>query len=740
MKCTGCGREFEGNFCPNCGKKAQETCPVCGKVRGQEENFCTNCGHDFDGPPAPAPAAQAGTDGRKENAASTLYRLLRYAPAALFALFALLLFAFFAAPVAVMPGGGMPGERIPSESYGNVYSMMKDFPSLSGSMAALIVFAVLSLLLAGAMIVQYALPVCRERSLTAFGKTVPAEALLDGAAYLFFFLFFLIGCIVCGQIGTEDGGMGLAVAGACPVLLIVFSLLFLLLAAGAPAARRLLRRKVPAAARASQQEQEARAKLQEERAQEKARKEAEYAAYCAAHPAPVAPEAIAKPVRPRPGAEIRTVKKYFRFKRWMAAIFWLPILYGVPCFILLMTLNNMHDPSLPYAVRDALSFGIPAAVTVLTEAAILLGGLRRLKHFPEEKIGKHGGMTAVGTLHFVCAAVCLALFFAGSLFWNMGPLSPILLVFALYFAAMALITLIGTARRRKKVLLLFYGTAKPEKGAKPLITCEQLLAPMREYAAKKQEYKAYVRRNAAYIWQKKRHRAGKEYEPVPKAAVAVRVYRTPICIGAVLLALVLIAVIVVCSVLNSIFRIPNVAKVNVGDTPGQVLAILGEPYGYDTRSQEGSTFSARTWKYYSANYQKLLKRSENADMENFGDLSSAVDLEEQLENTAYDYIEVNFTGSDDALTVISVFFEPGRIGSGGTEKTVETYEVLSAGIVRYAEYATVIYTVTYTDGSYYKAQVSAPLAEEITDWAATSAKVRWFDRYSNAFSERAHIV
>ena len=117
------------------------------------------------------------------------------------------------------------------------------------------------------------------------------------------------------------------------------------------------------------------------------------------------PEAVAKPVRPRPGAEIRTVNKYVHFKRWMAAVFWLPILYVVPCFALLMVLNNMQDQSMPYAVRDALSFGIPAAVTVLAEAAILIRGLRRVKRFPEEKIGKRGGMTVVGIIHFVCAAV-----------------------------------------------------------------------------------------------------------------------------------------------------------------------------------------------------------------------------------------------------------------------------------------------------------------------------------------------
>lgn len=139
-------------------------------------------------------------------------------------------------------------------------------------------------------------------------------------------------------------------------------------------------------------------------------------------------------------------------------------------------------------------------------------------------------------------------------------------------------------------------------------------------------------------------------------------------------------------------------------------------------------------------------------MEDFGDLGSAIDLEEQLENTAYDYIEVNFTGSDDALTVASVFFEPGRVGSGGTEKTVEACEVLSdeffllskdpvTGVIYAPVTAQVVYAVTYADGSYYKAQVSAPLAEEVTNWhASTSAEVHWFDRYSNEFREQARII
>ena len=45
MKCSNCGMEFEGNFCPECGTPAQKTvikCPNCGtEFKG---NFCPQCG------------------------------------------------------------------------------------------------------------------------------------------------------------------------------------------------------------------------------------------------------------------------------------------------------------------------------------------------------------------------------------------------------------------------------------------------------------------------------------------------------------------------------------------------------------------------------------------------------------------------------------------------------------------------------------------------------------------------
>ncbi len=49
MICKNCGKEFEGQFCPECGTKAAELqkCPVCGKEHIEGEKFCANCGYNY---------------------------------------------------------------------------------------------------------------------------------------------------------------------------------------------------------------------------------------------------------------------------------------------------------------------------------------------------------------------------------------------------------------------------------------------------------------------------------------------------------------------------------------------------------------------------------------------------------------------------------------------------------------------------------------------------------------------
>ncbi len=51
MKCSNCGKEFEGRFCPECGARVQDEmdlCLVCGKERNDGEKFCSNCGYNFE--------------------------------------------------------------------------------------------------------------------------------------------------------------------------------------------------------------------------------------------------------------------------------------------------------------------------------------------------------------------------------------------------------------------------------------------------------------------------------------------------------------------------------------------------------------------------------------------------------------------------------------------------------------------------------------------------------------------
>ena len=50
MKCTKCGAEFDGNYCPKCGTPCnpnKNICPKCGKERGANDRFCKNCGYSF---------------------------------------------------------------------------------------------------------------------------------------------------------------------------------------------------------------------------------------------------------------------------------------------------------------------------------------------------------------------------------------------------------------------------------------------------------------------------------------------------------------------------------------------------------------------------------------------------------------------------------------------------------------------------------------------------------------------
>lgn len=95
-KCTKCGAEFEGNFCPHCGARYQQpdVCPKCGTTHRSNERFCSNCGYDFE---LQATAPQIDDEVLPQSAPSGVNwrKPLKYLPVLFFGLWAALLWAFF---------------------------------------------------------------------------------------------------------------------------------------------------------------------------------------------------------------------------------------------------------------------------------------------------------------------------------------------------------------------------------------------------------------------------------------------------------------------------------------------------------------------------------------------------------------------------------------------------------------------------------------------------------------------
>ncbi len=226
-KCENCGTEFEGNFCPECGEKytEQKTCPQCGTTLSGNAKFCTECGYSFY--ESSVPAAKQPETREKSVTASVqkLYGAVSGLPAVLFGLISVLLFLFFLAPVAVMPGGKLFGETIPSENYGNVYAISNyDGMPLTGSLTMLIVFASCALFVAFLVCVLSLFSKPRYKRIALLGKPIFLRSFLTGIGYVLFFVLFLIACILLGQISNEDGGLGMFTVGAAPILTLVFTL------------------------------------------------------------------------------------------------------------------------------------------------------------------------------------------------------------------------------------------------------------------------------------------------------------------------------------------------------------------------------------------------------------------------------------------------------------------------------------------------------------------------------------
>ncbi len=274
-KCFNCGKEFEGNFCPNCGEKFEQekTCPKCGKTLSGEAHFCSNCGYSFTKKEPPKKA-------EGKQFVNLLFGVAKYMPFVVFSLFSVLLFVFYSTPVAEL----ILGEGFPNENIGNLYSMKNGIlsmvPNAELALIGLIIFACLSVLYATFMGVCVFVKQLKYKDITIFKKQIALTDLINVISYVFYICVFIIGIVIISKIKEVDEGMGIITHGACPILLIVFSLVLAIISSLSMAFRIIMPKKQPELA-----------KLQAEEKQnyfesEKLRKEE----YYRTHTAPVEPK------------------------------------------------------------------------------------------------------------------------------------------------------------------------------------------------------------------------------------------------------------------------------------------------------------------------------------------------------------------------------------------------------------------------------------------------------------------
>lgn len=186
-RCNKCGMVYRGNFCPNCGERA-------GGVTASRQAYVR----------------------RSALNRSRVYSALGFVPAVCLALFAVLAFAFLAAPVDA------------DELFGNAYSLLEEpyDEKMKAAVIATLVFASVEAVFA---IVSLALTFSRYHRNVGVrlknGVNFSSSRIVSLTGSSFYLIMVIIGGAMIGIV-SEDGVFK---AGACPALLVAFSIVFAVL-------------------------------------------------------------------------------------------------------------------------------------------------------------------------------------------------------------------------------------------------------------------------------------------------------------------------------------------------------------------------------------------------------------------------------------------------------------------------------------------------------------------------------
>ena len=152
-------------------------------------------------------------------------------------------------------------------------------------------------------------------------------------------------------------------------------------------------------------------------------------------------------------------------------------------------------------------------------------------------------------------------------------------------------------------------------------------------------------------------------------------------------------------------------KVNLGDSPEQVVKLLGEPYA----KESSTTF----YTYFGSNYLSLMKKSDEleermmnvqSDKEFEKIFEEMAKLEETFESLVYTKTEIKFTKNAEGNLVVSEVWYDAACSEDEPEKTfvatsVEGVENCTLEEIVQGAVKSLAITDTYSDGSYLKSSI-----------------------------------
>lgn len=668
-ECKNCGRKYEGNFCPECG---------------------TKCGED-------KPLTDSG-ERDKRATLNMLWKICDYLPVVLFVLFSALNFAFFSAPIAKMDFGLDTGDV----GFGNLYAFSSwEIPQAGVYVTALLVSAIISAVFAVFVSVIYILPITRNKVFEISGTYISLKTFLFYLYCAVYTIFFILALGLISEISEFDEGAGLISAGACPVCVAVFSILFCVFTfAGAFGARFLFNR-YPFV---GEKEKELRRLLSQQKIAEREKIIADFES-----------PAVIEEMRANSAPIIVRGKFYNRVSSALniiVIVFALALL-AFSWFVVNENLYAVSDPAeigiaFTASANSALLlliglfYGVVAVIAVLFIVFFIKANNWKPTKLCPQKIGHSRIYMRPNkrTVFFYSFALVLDIVFLAFYAVVDRTDKSLLLVTpvkvcagiaagVLFVAGLAgLISAIAVYRIPARLGKELYGTAKPEPNSAPIVfySEEEQAEYERKYYLNLKRIKLYKQLSKDNSSYNVRFGCSKNQGGAVKRVLLACL---AVCLITVISSLVLFAI------YGNMFNKCYLKNVNAEYTRNGIVSVFGIPDDFNNEDINKSTY----YEYYDGEYLKLfnkLKAMEEA--ENFGD--EYIRLSQSALTVEHRFLRVEFGGKG---TVSALKFDARYTdGRPSVNKVTEKVVLSQTEIERSSAVDGVELTCGYyyTDGSY----------------------------------------